>query len=58
MGEELWVALQITKSPAKLSVIIGNEVFRILVQVEGGEGGAWALSFPFLVGRGHAGGWG
>ena len=52
MGEQTCVALRITERLAKLCVLVGDEVLGILVGVGGGEGGARAFSFPFLVGGG------
>ena len=50
--------LQITECPAKLCVVVRDEDLGVLLWVGGGEGGARALSFPFLVGRWGAGDWG
>ena len=58
VGEELGVALRITKSPAKLCVIIGYEVFRILVQVGGMGGGCLSLFCPRPGGGGPSRGLG
>ena len=53
VGERLCEGYGVAESPAKLCVLIGDEIFAIFVSVGGGEGPDWALSCPFLVG-----GWG
>jgi len=45
VGEKLLVALRITESPAKLCVVVRDEVFRVLVWVGGGGRGVLG---PFL----------
>ena len=47
MEEELRVARRITESPAKLCVVVGDEVFRILVWVGGGQVGCLGPVFSF-----------
>ena len=53
VGEEVRPAFMITESPAKLCIVVGNEVFRILVWVGGRGGGSTSLCFP-LPSRGGA----
>jgi len=52
VGQTLCIALRITDGPANLCAVVRDEVFRILVWVRGGEEGARACSFRFLVGAG------
>jgi len=44
VGERLGVALQIAECSAKLCVIVSYEVWRVLYQSRGGQGGAGAVT--------------
>ena len=58
VGEELCIALRVTEGPAKLGVVVRDEVFGVLVQVRGWGVGSLGLFFSLPGGGGRAGGWG
>ena len=58
VGEKLCVALWVPESPAKLCIVVTDDVFRILVWVEGRGGGCLSLLFPLPSGGGACGGLG
>ena len=52
IGEELRITLRVPESPAKLCVVVWDEVFRVLVWVGGGEGGCLGPFFTHPCGGG------
>ena len=52
VGEDLCVALRVKESPAKLCVVVTDEVFRILIWVGGRGGRCSGLFFRLPSGRG------